>query len=70
MEKRAIGVILTLLGVIALIIGAYFFVNHGESTHNMKMIVTFLVLGLIFFVSGIGLVRNTSDVLKNDEHVS
>jgi len=70
MEKRAIGVILTLLGVVALIIGAYNFINHGGTNYNVKIITTCLVLGLVFFVSGIGLVRSTKDVMKNDEHVS
>ena len=70
MEKRAIGVILTLLGVIGLSIGAYNFINHGGSTYNVKVITTCLILGIIFFTSGIGLIRSTKDTLKNDEHVS
>lgn len=70
MEKRAIGVILTLLGVIGLSIGAYNFINHGGSTYNVKIIATSLILGFIFFTSGIGLIRTTKDVLKNNEHVS
>jgi hypothetical protein len=70
MEKRAIGIILTILGVAGLVIGAYNFINHGSNNYNVKVIATSLILGLLFFVSGIGLVRSTKDVMKNDEHVS
>jgi len=70
MEKRAIGVILTILGVIALVIGAFYFVSQGNGPKNVKVIISCLVLGIIFFTSGIGLVRSTKDVVRNDEHVS
>jgi len=70
MEKRAIGIILTLLGVIALIYGAVTFVNHTGNVYNIKVITTTGILGIIFFFAGIGLVRGTTDVLKKDEHVS
>ncbi|MCF8450450.1 MAG: hypothetical protein K9G49_11330 [Taibaiella sp.] len=70
MEKRAIGIILTILGVAGLVIGAYNFINHASNNYNVKVIATSLILGLLFFVSGIGLVRSTKDVMKNDEHVS
>jgi uncharacterized membrane protein len=70
MEKRVIGVILTLLGVIALIVGAYNFMNHTGNMYNIKLITTCCILGLIFFFAGIGLIRGTKDTLKNDEHVS
>ena len=70
MEKRAIGVILTLLGIIALIWGGVTFVNQTGNTYNVKVIVTCGILGIVFFFAGIGLVRSTKDTLKNDEHVS
>lgn len=70
MEKRAIGIILTILGVAGLVIGAYNFINHGTNDYNVKVIATSLGLGLLFFIAGIGLVRGTKDVIKNDEHVS
>ena len=70
MEKRAIGLILTLLGIIALLVGGFNFINHGSGAYNIKLIATCLVLGFIFFLSGISLVRTTRDVMKNDEHVS
>ncbi len=70
MEKRVIGIILTLLGAAALIYGAYNFMNHTGNVYNIKMITTCGILGLIFFFAGIGLIRGTKDTLKNDERVS
>jgi uncharacterized membrane protein len=70
MEKRVIGIVLTLLGVIALIFGAVTFVNHTGTTYNIKVIATTAILGLIFFVAGIGIVRSTKDTLSNNEHIS
>jgi uncharacterized membrane protein len=70
MEKRIIGVVLTLLGVLALIVGAFTFINHTGTTYNIKVIITSLLLGLIFFSSGIGLIRSTKDIVKNNEHIS
>lgn len=70
MEKRAIGVILTMLGVLGLLFGAYNFVNHSSGEHNIKLIGTCCVIGLIFFFAGIGLIRSTRDIARNDEHVS
>ncbi len=70
MEKRALGLILTILGILALIIGGYMFINHSGTNYNVKVIVTSIILGIVFFGSGIGLVRSTKDTLKNDERVS
>ena len=70
MEKRIIGVILTLIGVIGLIMCGVTFASHSSGTYNMKLIAIYGILGLIFFVAGIGLVRNVRDVIKNNEHVS
>lgn len=70
MEKRVIGIILTLLGVVGLIMAAYTMMVHSGTVTNIKTICAFGILGAIFFVSGIGLVKSTKDVLKSDEHVS
>lgn len=70
MEKRVIGVILTLLGVVMLIIGAINFVNHTGNYYNLKVIITCSILGILFFFAGIGMIRSTKDTLKNDEHIS
>jgi uncharacterized membrane protein len=70
MEKRVLGIVLTLLGVIALVCGGYLFINHSGNTYNIKVIVTCAILGILFFSAGIGIVRSTKDTLKNDERVS
>ena len=63
--KRTFGAILTILGIIGIIMGAYGFMNSGASVAGMNMnIVTSLVpfiVGLIFFIAGYGLVKNTGD---------
>lgn len=61
MEKRIIGIILTLLGVAGLITAGYFFMQSGTDTHSIKSIVMYGILGVVFFGAGIGLIRNTSD---------
>jgi uncharacterized membrane protein len=70
MEKRVIGIVLTLLGIGALIWGAVTFVNHSGTNYNIKVIVTSGILGAVFFFAGIGIVRSTKDTIKNDEHIS
>ena len=70
MEKRIIGVVLTILGIVGLIMAGMNFMNNGNSDYNVKSIVMYGVLGLIFFMAGIGLIRSTKDVAKNNEHVS
>lgn len=59
--KRTFGAILTLLGIGGLIYTAVLFMNTGGANRDIRGIIIFGVLGIIFFVSGIGLVRNTKD---------
>jgi hypothetical protein len=61
MEKRVLGIILSLLGIVGLILAAIFFINGGHGEKGVKMIFTYALLGLIFFFAGIGLVRSTRD---------
>ncbi|MBC7886833.1 MAG: hypothetical protein H7Z13_03025 [Ferruginibacter sp.] len=61
MEKRVLGIILTLVGVIGLIAAAYYFMNSGQGKSNFKAIITYTILGAIFFAAGIGLIQNTRD---------
>jgi len=70
MEKRFLGIILTLLGAAGMVIGGIDFINKSATTHNIKAIIVFGVIGVVFFAAGIGLIRNTKDVVKNNEHVS
>lgn len=63
--KRTFGAILTVLGIIGIIMGAYGFMNSGASLAGVSMnMVTAIVpsiVGLIFFIAGYGLVKNTGD---------
>jgi hypothetical protein len=59
--KRIFGALLTLAGMGALIYAAVIFANTSGGTRDIKSLIIFGVLGLLFFVSGIGLVRNTKD---------
>jgi len=59
--KRIFGALLTVLGIVGLIYAAIMFVNNGNSERNIKTLVIYGILGLLFFFSGIGLVRTTKD---------
>jgi uncharacterized membrane protein len=59
--KRIFGAVLTLLGIGGLIYTAIVFVNHSGGERNIKMLIIFGILGLIFFIAGIGLVKTTKD---------
>lgn len=61
MEKRILGIILSLLGIAGLIYTGFSFINGGTGTRNVKMIIVTGIIGAIFFFAGIGLVRNTKD---------
>lgn len=59
--KRIFGAILTVIGTVGLIYTAISFVNGSLGVENVKLLVTYGVLGLLFFVSGISLIRTTKD---------
>ena len=59
--KRIFGAILTIIGTAGLIYTAISFVNGSLDTENVKLLVTYGVLSLLFFISGISLVRTTKD---------
>jgi uncharacterized membrane protein len=61
MEKRILGIILSLLGVVGLIYAGISFINGGTGEKNIKTIIFTGIVGAIFFFSGIGLIRNTKD---------
>ena len=61
MEKRVLGIILSILGIIGLIYAGISFMNGGTGAKTIKAIIFSGVLGGIFFVAGIGLIRNTKD---------
>ena len=59
--KRIFGALLTVIGIIGLIYAAIYFVKTSGNTQDVKTIVIYGILGLIFFISGISLVRTTRD---------
>lgn len=59
--KRIFGAILTILGIGGLIYVAVLFVNTSGGTHDIKAVVIYSILGLIFFIAGISLIRTTKD---------
>jgi hypothetical protein len=61
MEKRFLGIILSVLGIAGLIFAVANFINGGSGAHHVREIVGYAVLGLIFFVAGVSLVWTTRD---------
>jgi len=61
MEKRILGIILSILGIVGLIYAGANFMNSGNGERNIKSILMFGILGAIFFVAGISLIKNTKD---------
>lgn len=61
MEKRALGIILSVLGIIGLLYAGISVIQGSGGNRNVKSIVVFAVLGAIFFSAGISLVRTTRD---------
>lgn len=59
--KRIFGAILTILGIISLIYAAYIFANTATAEQNIKTASIYGILGLIFFISGISLIKRTRD---------
>ncbi|WP_310378875.1 hypothetical protein [Flavobacterium sp.] len=59
--KRIFGALLTILGIGGLIYTAVVFTNTTGSTHDVKELIIYGVLGMLFFGSGISLVRSTID---------
>ncbi|MCC8410369.1 hypothetical protein LJ707_15615 [Mucilaginibacter sp. UR6-1] len=56
--KRTFGTILTVLGIVGLI---YTGVGIIQKSAEMTTLVVVGVIGIIFFFTGVGLVRNTAD---------
>ena len=56
--KRIFGTILTILGIVGLIYAGYGFMQNSADARSL---IVSGIIGLIFFVSGISLVRNTKD---------
>ncbi|WP_269222751.1 MULTISPECIES: hypothetical protein [Flavobacterium] len=59
--KRIFGALLTALGIGGLIYDAVIFTNTSGSDRDIKALVIFGVLGTVFFMAGISLIRTTKD---------
>ncbi len=59
--KRIFGALLTLCGIGGLIYTAIVFANTSGGNRDIKTLIIFGVLGAIFFITGISLVRTTKD---------
>lgn len=59
--KRIFGALLTGLGIAGLIYTAVVFSSTSGGNQDIKELVIYGVLGIVFFVSGISLVRTTKD---------
>ena len=59
--KRIFGALLTILGIGGLIYAAVLFINTSGGTRDTKALAIYGILGLVFFIAGISLVRTTKD---------
>lgn len=59
--KRIFGTILTLLGTVGLIYTGTLFMSTSGNQHDVKGLIIYGTLGLLFFASGISLIRTTKD---------
>ena len=59
--KRTFGILLTILGIAALIYFATLFIKATGTERQIKILIVYGLLGAIFFFTGIGLIRNTRD---------
>ncbi len=59
--KRILGSLLSVVGIGSLIYTAILFANTKGNTTDIKSLIIYGVLGLLFFFSGLGLVRTTKD---------
>lgn len=59
--KRIFGLILTIAGIAGLIYAAVVFTDTSGAERDMRALIIYGVLGIVFFITGIGLVRNTKD---------
>lgn len=55
------GAILTLLGIGGLIYTAVVFSSTSGSERDIKSLIIYGILGVVFFISGISLVKTTKD---------
>jgi hypothetical protein len=59
--KRIFGALLTALGIGGLIYEAVIFTNTSGSDRDIRSLVIYGILGTVFFIAGISLIRTTKD---------
>ncbi len=59
--KRIFGGLLTILGIIGLIYTAVLFSHTSGGNNDIKSIIIYGILGTVFFMAGISLIRTTKD---------
>jgi len=59
--KTIFGALLTMLGIGGLIYAAILFANRLNNTNDYKSLIIFLILGMVFFIAGISLVRTIKE---------
>ena len=59
--KRIFGGLLTVLGIGGLIYAAVLFIYNTGGARDIKALIIYGIIGLIFFIAGIGLIRTTKD---------
>lgn len=59
--KRTFGAVLSILGIVGLIYTGMGVINHNA---NITTLIVVGIISIIFFFSGMGLVRNTTDNAK------
>ena len=62
MEKRILGVVLSIAGITGLIAAGFIFMNKNNDNTAFKEIAIYGILGAIFFIAGIGLIKSTKDM--------
>jgi hypothetical protein len=58
---RIFGALPTVLGIVGLVYTAVIFANTGGGMRDIKSLLIYGTLGLLFFASGISLVRTTNE---------
>lgn len=59
--KRIFGTLLTVLGIGGLIYTAVLFSSASNEMSSIKGLIIYGILGVVFFASGISLIRTTKD---------
>ena len=59
--KRIFGAVLTTLGIVGLIYAAVLFINKSDGAGDIRALLIYGAIGLLFFAAGISLIRTTKD---------